>query len=532
MQTISRETKQQKHPLMKHSTSADTISATKATRTTKADTLTCLTLEAEQRKEVVVDFTGGDLTSDGGYVPITIADRALELTANMATALGDKRQTGKVEHSLETCLRSRVGAIAMEYIDCNDLNTQRKNPGLAIFAAQHPLSGDLPGQSTVSRLENKYSLDELYGMAQALAKCAVARLPRDAKLVCLDVDGTDLEGHGQQQCLNFVKHYGHTCHLPLLVHVNVPGGRRWTVTAMLRPGNYGNSKGFRFVVSKALKLVRLRCPQAQIMVRADAGFGTWKIVRFLERNGVKYVLGWRSSPALETVTAHVAQAAQLKYNRFEKCYLPDRWLDEQSRQKRADLKARRGDVPRSLKRRTECVAYGRDAHMRAKHGESRWIITKATVTPSVCGDSSTVRRHYLLTNLSPLESERLHGVQWARQIHPFYCLRGDQENRIKEWKLDMRSGRISCQSFAANQFRLLLHTAALLLLNVLQENLPATKQFQNLQVNTLRMHFLKVAARISVSCRRIHIQLPTSYPFKDLWLGLNRNLMQLAPPET
>ena len=41
-----------------------------------------------------------------------------------------------------------------------------------------------------------------------------------------------------------------------------------------------------------------------------------------------------------------------------------------------------------------------------------------------------------------------------------YCLRGDRENRIKEWKRDLRADKTSCHRFAANQFRLLLHSAA------------------------------------------------------------------------
>jgi hypothetical protein len=41
-----------------------------------------------------------------------------------------------------------------------------------------------------------------------------------------------------------------------------------------------------------------------------------------------------------------------------------------------------------------------------------------------------------------------------------YVLRGDVENRIKELKLELKADRLSCHRFLANQFRLLLHTAA------------------------------------------------------------------------
>lgn len=41
-----------------------------------------------------------------------------------------------------------------------------------------------------------------------------------------------------------------------------------------------------------------------------------------------------------------------------------------------------------------------------------------------------------------------------------YVLRGDVENRIEELKLELKADRLSCYRFLANQFRLLLHTAA------------------------------------------------------------------------
>ena len=41
-----------------------------------------------------------------------------------------------------------------------------------------------------------------------------------------------------------------------------------------------------------------------------------------------------------------------------------------------------------------------------------------------------------------------------------YCQRGEAENWIKEQQLDLFAGRTSCQRFLANQFRLLLSSAA------------------------------------------------------------------------
>lgn len=96
-----------------------------------------------------------------------------------------------------------------------------------------------------------------------------------------------------------------------------------------------------------------------------------------------------------------------------------------------------------------------------------------------------------------------------------YIKRGDVENRIKELKCDLVRGRTSCHKFRANQFRLLLHAAALVLMQGLRRLLVGT-ELATAQAGTLRGKLLKVGARIRQTCRRIWVQMPTSYPWQRL----------------
>jgi hypothetical protein len=105
------------------------------------------------------------------------------------------------------------------------------------------------------------------------------------------------------------------------------------------------------------------------------------------------------------------------------------------------------------------------------------------------------------------------------KLYDFYTDRGDVANRIKELKIDLISARTSCHSFLANQFRLLLHAAAYILLQALRRKLNAT-QAAWWQAGTIRTKLLKVAALVSESTRRIHIKLPSSYPYQELWIHL------------
>ena len=95
----------------------------------------------------------------------------------------------------------------------------------------------------------------------------------------------------------------------------------------------------------------------------------------------------------------------------------------------------------------------------------------------------------------------------------FYVQRGaDSEHRIKELKLGMQADRLSCHSFIANQFRLLLSQAAYILLLTIRQAAYGTS-FANAQVERLRLMLIKGAARVRVSARRVLVELAAYCPF-------------------
>ena len=100
---------------------------------------------------------------------------------------------------------------------------------------------------------------------------------------------------------------------------------------------------------------------------------------------------------------------------------------------------------------------------------------------------------------------------------------GDVENRIKELKLELKADRLSCSRFLANQFRLLLHTAAYVLFWLLRRHLRGT-ELETAQVNTLRIKLLKIGARLRETCRRIWVHLASGYPYRHLLAAALENL--------
>jgi hypothetical protein len=110
-----------------------------------------------------------------------------------------------------------------------------------------------------------------------------------------------------------------------------------------------------------------------------------------------------------------------------------------------------------------------------------------------------------------------------------YCQRGQAENLIKAHKLHLASDRTSCTSATANQFRLLIHTAAYWLLHTLRGLAPKTSFWRAAQFDTIRLALIKVAARVTKMKTRIKVALPSCYPYQTSWALLGSRALKLPP---
>jgi len=97
-----------------------------------------------------------------------------------------------------------------------------------------------------------------------------------------------------------------------------------------------------------------------------------------------------------------------------------------------------------------------------------------------------------------------------------YCARGEDELYIKDHKLYLKSDRTSCHKFEANQFRLFLHSAAYVFIHTLKTEILGDTSFANATFETIQLRLLKIGARVRELKTRIKIELPTSFPLKNI----------------
>jgi hypothetical protein len=95
---------------------------------------------------------------------------------------------------------------------------------------------------------------------------------------------------------------------------------------------------------------------------------------------------------------------------------------------------------------------------------------------------------------------------------------------IKDLKRACFADRLSACRFWANQFRLLLYTAAYWLLDTLRRWLCA-QGYPPLQLDTLRLRLLKIGGRVRDLLPHVRLHLASGHPGQALWSLLGARLL-------
>lgn len=433
-------------------------------------------------KPVVAAFDEDHMSTDAGALLLHATDRRLGLIDGLTACISDRRNRAQIEYAVADFLRQRILGLACGYADCNDAERTRNDPILKMCSGRSPVGDDtLASQPTLSRFENSVTFDECARMQSRLAmtviKACKRRYGKHAKKIVIDLDPTDDPTYGAQQLAIFNGHYDNWCYMPMLGFLSFDDHcEQHAFWALLRPGNAHASLGTLDLLTDVIPVLRETFPKATIVVRLDGGFGSPELFAWLDAAPrVKYVVGFAKNSILEEGSEPLMAIAR-------------------------SFSALRGTTVSIF----DSVSYG----AKSWKGVQRRVVVKAEVVRLDDKDPLDNAR-FVVTNLTGR----------AEDIYAFYCKRGDSENRIKELKIDLFSGRTSCSNFVANQLRLTMSLAAFVLMQELRSDAEGT-DLAGARVDTMRWKLLKVAVRVVESVRRIVLHLPASYPWSDTFRRL------------
>lgn len=418
-------------------------------------------------KRLETAFDGGRLTSDGGVLLLREVEARCGVIKRIDKAIADRRHPGYVDHSVDTLLKQRVFQIACGYEDANDCDVLRGDPGFKAACDRLPQGeNDLSSQPTMSRFENRIGRSDLYRIAVAFADAFIASYHRPPKAIILDIDDTEDPVHGAQQMALFNGYFKSWCYQPLHIYEGRSGR---LITTILRPGVRPNGKQIVAILKRLLAHLRRVWPKTAIILRGDSHFSCPEVHDFCLAHGLSFILGLTANERLKALAKSTMEQAGSLYE----------------------------DRGRPVRRFTSF------SYQAASWNAPQRVVCKAEEREQ----GQNVR--FVVTNL---ESSRPSFI-----YEKVYCARGRMEGFIKNHKTFLQSGRTSCRAFAANQFRLFLHSAAYVLLHTLARiGLRGTK-YGRANFDTLRIRLLKIAGRVCEMKTKIVFHLPESWPLARLY---------------
>jgi len=431
-----------------------------------------LSFDFVPQSPIIVQRLAGQISSDAGLLPLRQFDQRWDYSGRMAACLEDPRPSP--EQSLPSMLRQRLFGILAGYEDCNDHDTLRGDPVFKLISGRLPDDKPLASQPTLSRFENLATPAMLQRLIDFNIITGIERLKLKHSgalpaSVTLDLDATDDPTHGHQQLTLFHGYYGQYQYYPLIISEPTT---KHVFLAWLRPGTMHAALGADDDLMRVVNALRKQRPDIAIHIRGDAGFGVPWMYKICEENGLSYTLGFSSNARLKKQTEELMRRAVAQY--------------EQTKEKA---------------RLFECFDYQCDA----------WPHPRRVVAKAECHDQGTNLR-FVVTNLPDVDTP-----EQAEKNYDHYVQRGESEHRMDELKNGLHMDRLSCHRFMANFFRLLLHTAAMNLLNAVRDDPDLPEVLRVGQPCTWRTRVIKVAARLVQSTRRIVVELAGQWPWWSMY---------------
>lgn len=420
-------------------------------------------LQAIENKRVEVSFTASEISSDGGLLLVKDIEGRIGIIKSLVSCIEDTRHQSYVDHSLEEIAAQRAYQIVAGYEDANDCNTLRDDTILKMSVGRLPMTGNaLASQSTMTRFENTPRASELYNIAYTFADQFIGSYPSEPPVIIIDCDDTNSDTHGAQQLSLFNNYYGEYCYMPLHIYEGLSGK---LITTILKPGRRSKSANVFGILKRLVAHLRKSWKNTVIIVRGDSHFCSKELMDWcVGQPKIHFITGLTGNSVLNAKVKYLAESCENEFARYAK----------------------------PIKR------YHSFSYKAGSWQNQQRVIVKIEVT------SKGTNIRFIVTDLWEYRTKALY--------EQGYCGRGRMELNIKDHKTYLQSGRMSCNSFYANQFRLFLHSAAYVLMHSLQENMLKTKGLAAVTMKTLRERFIKIAAQVRELKTKIKVEFPASCP--------------------
>ena len=415
------------------------------------------TLSFESNRQIKINFSGGDLSSDAGLLLIKEFAAKIGFSKLIKNKFKTNDKSVRFHKDNENLMQMIYQIIAAYFEDdCADELTH--DPVFQAILDKNALAS----QPTLSRFFNRMDEDTLRQFDDIDQRLRdIVYSIKHPEHILLDLYSTLLGSYGHQEGEGFNFHYQAHGYHPLLCYDGLTGD---LLKAELRNGNLHCSNDAEKFIEPLLKEYMDRCMKTYL--RGDSGFSSPKLYKTCECNGCSYAIRLKQNNSL------IALAA----DKDEDLY-----------------KSTKGDQI------SYAVTYGEFMYQAGSWDYPRRVVFKIEKPYGQMIHMYT----FIVTNMD----------MEPYQIIQFYCGRGKMENFIKEGKIGFDFAAVSSRSKVVNANRMRIHMLAYNLFNWFRRMvLPANMRKQ--QINTIRLKLMKIAAKAVHSARYLTFKLCSSCPYK------------------
>lgn len=432
-------------------------------------------IQLKCNKQFIINFDGGELSSDGGLLMIKEFLHALGFEKLLKDGFKTNDSARFRIHKDEENLLQMIYQILGTYYEDHCADELRHDPVLAATLGKEALAS----QPTLSRFFNRMDDDTLRQfdemMCQLRKKIYSIKMP---EFVLFDIDTTLLPTYGKQEGEGFNYHYQAHGYHPLLCYDGLTGD---LIRAQLRDGTDYCSKDSAAFMAPVIAEYRKNYPDIQLYARGDSGFATPELYDLFEDTGVKYAIRLKINSTLLSLAQKKAEELA-KVTRFN-------MIDY-------------------------AVTYGEFFYQASSWREPRRVVFKIEKPYN----QMTYMYTFIVTNMEELG-------HW--QVLDYYCNRGRMENFIGEGKQGFDFASVSSKSKIVNVNRLQLHALVYNIFNWFRR-LVLPKHMNKSLIDTVRLKLLKIATKVVHTGRYIKFKLCSSCPYKEEVFETFNNIWTLA----
>ena len=450
----------------------------------KSDTIATnselFSLSSVQATPIEVSFTAPDLSSQGGLLLMNEYEHRNSFISKLSDCVEDTRSPLLVQHPYYEMFRQRICQIAAGYEDADDSDLLRNDSVLKLCSGRLPDEKALSSQPTISRLENKLTDRELYKMGEVFIEEFIRSYKKPPKVIILDCDDSNFNTYGDRQGTLFNDYYGEYCYMPLFIFEGQTGKM---ILPILRPGRRNKTANIYKILRRIINRLRKAWKHTEFIVRGDSHFCCRELMDWNEDQLVsspefiEWACNQRSIYFVTGLTGNKALSAHTKS-----------WVEM---------------AEESFKRDGQPVRFFKTFMYQA----GSWKYAQRVIVKIEVNEKGTNVR-YIVTNFKHNNSRFLY--------QELYCGRGQMELYIKELKTYLNADTMSCNKFAANQFRLFLHAAAYVIFLGIKQKLFLNTPLEAASIQTIREKIILTAVHIRVLKTKIKIEFPVNHPYRNI----------------